>query len=74
MLLFMLVILSGIFEWKRICAGVSFFRLFIYIYSCYQDGRIWIPLTALTPPHFYACLKPGPGFPTSYVVVFLSVQ
>ena len=32
--------------------------------------RVGIPLTGLTPPHFYASPKPGPGFLTSYVVVF----
>ena len=39
--------------------------------SSYQEERVGIPLTGLTPPHFYACPKPGPEFPTSYVVVFL---
>ena len=39
-----------------------------------QEGKVRIPLTGLIPPHFCACLKPGPGFPTSYVVVFFSVQ
>ena len=29
-----------------------------------------IPLTGLTLPHLCACPKPGPGFPTSYVMVF----
>ena len=28
-------------------------------------------LTCLTPPHLCTCAKSGPGFPTSYVVVFL---
>ena len=30
-----------------------------------------VPLTDLTPPPFCACPKPGPGFTTSYVMVFL---
>jgi hypothetical protein len=30
-----------------------------------------IPLTGLTLPLFPACPKPGPGFPTSYVVFFM---
>jgi hypothetical protein len=34
-----------------------------------QEERDGIPLTGLTHPHFYACPKPGPGFPTSYVVL-----
>ena len=28
---------------------------------------VWISLTNLTPPHFCACPKPGPGFLTTYV-------
>jgi len=32
---------------------------------------VGIPLTGLPPPHFCACPNTGPGFPTSYVVVFL---
>ena len=38
MLLFMLVILSGIFEWKRICASVSFLSFF-YIYILLLSRR-----------------------------------
>jgi len=30
-----------------------------------------VPLSGLTPPHVCACPKPEPGFPSSYVVVFL---
>jgi hypothetical protein len=45
----------------------------IYMYcrwiSTYQKGRVWIPLTCLTPSYFCACLKAGPGFSASYVVV-----
>ena len=37
----------------------------------YQEGRVGIPLTSLTPPHLYACPKPRPGFPMSHVIVFL---
>ena len=36
--------------------------------------RVGIPLTALTLPHFCACLKPGPGFPLPKVLVFFCVQ
>jgi hypothetical protein len=35
--------------------------------SSYQEGRVGNQLTGLTPPHFCACSKPGPGFPMSYV-------
>ena len=37
----------------------------------FQERRVWIPLTGLTPPHFGACPEPGLRFPTSYVMVFL---
>jgi hypothetical protein len=37
--------------------------------NIYQDGRDRIPLTCLTPPQMRACPRPGPGFPTSYVVI-----
>jgi len=30
-----------------------------------------IPLTGLTLPHVCACPRPGSGFQTSYVVIFL---
>jgi hypothetical protein len=36
----------------------------------FQDGRVGIPLTSLTLPHLCAFLKPRPGFPTSYILVF----
>jgi hypothetical protein len=39
--------------------------------SSYQEGRVCIPLIDLTPLHFWSCPKPGPGFPTSYAVIFL---
>ena len=54
----------------------SFFIIYFYLYChwrlSYQEGRprFGIPLTCLTLPHFCACPKPGPGFPTSYVMVF----
>jgi hypothetical protein len=34
-----------------------------------REGRVEIPLTGLTLPHFCACLKPGPLFPMSYFMV-----
>ena len=37
----------------------------------YQVGLDGIPLPRLTPPHFSACSKPGPGLPRSYVIIFL---
>jgi hypothetical protein len=34
------------------------------------EGRVGILLTGLNLPHFCACTKSEPGFPTSYVMVF----
>ena len=54
-----------------------FFLLKVTIINIYQlyslnfqflDG---ISLTSLIQPHFFVCPKPIPGFPTSYVMVFL---
>jgi len=67
----MFVIVCGRFEWKRICD--SFCLSFVYICIAVGDQVIkrgrGVPLNGLTPPHFYVCSKPGPGFPMSYVVV-----
>ena len=64
------LIVCSLFEWKWTCAG--FYCLFIYFLchkrSSYQEKRIGIPLTSLTPPHFCACPMPGSGFPTSYAI------
>jgi hypothetical protein len=42
--------------------------------SSYQQKRVGIPLTNLTLPHFCACPKPGPGFPTSHHGLLSSVR
>ena len=44
--------------------------IFIIIIIGYVKGRLWISLTCLTSEHFRVCNKPGPVFPTFYVVVF----
>ena len=46
-----------------ICAGL--FLSFIYI--IYQEDKIGITLTCLTPPYVCAYSLPGSGFPTSFV-------
>ena len=60
--------------WKK-NYGIPFFIVCLYMYwrfrSNYQMGRVEIPLTSLTPPHFCACPKTGPRFPMSHVVVSL---
>jgi hypothetical protein len=42
------------------------YLLCLYMYcrwrSTYQEGRVGIPITGLTPPPFCACPKLGPGF------------
>ena len=35
------------------------------------QGRVGIPLTSETPPHFCACPMAGPGFPTLSIMDFL---
>ena len=42
--------------------------------SSYQEGRVGIPLTGIILPHFCACPKPGPGFPTLYVVQLVQLR
>ena len=37
--------------------------------SSYQEGSVRIPINRFNPATFRACPKPGPGFPTSYIVV-----
>jgi hypothetical protein len=69
---FIFVIVCDLFEWKQPCAG--FYCLFIHVVYVLpleiQLSRAGIPLTGLTLPHVCACPKKGPGFQTSYVVVF----
>ena len=54
----------------------AFYCMFIYIYiychwrPSYQEGRVWLLLSGLTPPHCCACSNPEPEFPKTYVVVF----
>ena len=52
--------------------------VYLYMYcgwrSSYQEGSVGILLTGLIPPHVWACPKPGPVFPTFYVVVFICVR
>ena len=53
-----------------------FLMVCLYLYSCrissYQNGRVVISLTGLTPPHFWCLLRPV--FQASYVVVFFYDQ
>ena len=75
MVLFMILVVNhflimcNIFEWQQISAGFVFNSLFICVMPSRDEG-----LAGLTPPHFCSYSKPGPGFPMSYVVVFLCVQ
>ena len=50
-----------------------FYHLFIFVLPLeIQVSReeVGIPLTGLTMSHLCVCLKPGPGFPMSYVMIF----
>jgi len=73
MLSLIFVIVYGLFEWKRVCAG--FFSSFIYMYCCwrssYQGRRVGIPFSSLNQPHFCSWPKPGPVFPMPYDYVLL---
>jgi hypothetical protein len=55
------------------CIHCRFFIVCLYMFcywrSSYQEGREAIPLIGLIQVHICACLKPGPGFLTSYVMV-----
>ena len=67
-----LVISCDCFEWKRFC--VAFYCLLIFVLPLRIDRvikRRGLRSNGVTPPHFCACHKPGPGFLASYVVVFL---
>ena len=50
----------------------------LYMYCCwrsnYQEWRVRIPLSGLTPPHFCSCPKLEHGFPMSYIVILFHVQ
>jgi hypothetical protein len=54
MLSFIFMIAFDLFEWKRICAGFITVCLDMYCWwrTSYQEGRVGIPLTWLTLPHF----------------------
>ena len=53
----------------------SFLIISLYTYFClrshYQKGYAMIPLSGLIPSQVCVCPKPGPEFPTSYVLVFV---
>jgi hypothetical protein len=60
-----------VYVFAFILGGSEIVQFFPFIYICIGDPvkRGGIPLTSLTPPHFSVCLMPGPGFPTSCVVI-----
>jgi len=63
-----------IFHWKQyITVNVHKICLHINIVDWFTSTSAisaFHHFSGLTPPHFCACPKPGPGFPTSYVMVF----
>ena len=68
---FIIVIVYGLFEWTRIWFCIVCLYMYCRLRSKYQRVRVGIPLTGCISPHFRACSKPGPGFPTSHVVFVL---
>ena len=69
MLSFIVVIVWGVFFSESESVQI-FYHLYCHRRSSYQQGRVGIPLTGLTPTPFCACAKPGPGFSESYAVDF----
>jgi hypothetical protein len=55
MVSFMFVRACGRFEWNRMCG--SFYRVFVYVRSNYQEGSAKITLTAFISPHMCAFPK-----------------
>jgi hypothetical protein len=58
-------------------ANLCIFLSFVYLCIAVGDPlikRVEIPLTALTPTHYFACPTQRPRFPTSYVVVFFVLR
>jgi hypothetical protein len=59
MLLFIFVIVRGLFEWKPISAGFFLLLLFVIViciavvYPIFKIEEVGIPLIGLTPPHVY---------------------
>jgi hypothetical protein len=43
------------------------------LYSLGGKAEFVFPVTGLILPHFCACPKPGPGFPTSYVMFYFFI-
>ena len=67
-----------IYEHTCTCANLCMFFIICLYTVCVavgdpviSRGGVGFPLTGLTLPHFCVSPKPGPGFPTSHVMVFL---
>ena len=58
-------------EWTLILNINNMILLTIILLLIATNGCVSYTLTSLTPPHCCACPKPGPGFTTLYIVVFL---
>jgi len=71
MLSFIFVIVCGILEWMRICAGF-FLSSLVYIPIAVGDliiKSVGFPITSLSPPHFCAYHEQCTEFQMSYVMV-----
>ena len=77
MLSFTFVVVSGLFEWTRICARFFFYRFFIYVLLLeiqLSKGEGLDPINRFNPATCLCLSQPGPGIPTAYVVFFFNVQ
>ena len=66
-----------LFEWNQICTRfLSFVYICIAVEIQFSREQGCHLIKCLTQPHFCACPKSGPGFPTSYmyVVVFFVIS
>ena len=52
--------------------GTHLAKAWYKVLSLDNANGVGNPLTGLIPPHFCACTKPGPEFPTSYMCMSLS--
>ena len=71
---FTFVVVSGLFEWKRICARF-FYRFFIHVYVLLlgiqlSKGEGLDPINQFNPATCLCLSQPGPAVPTAYVVFF----
>jgi hypothetical protein len=68
--------IGNIIVWRHHSVKVLYhlFSFVLHWRAGYQEGRVKIPLTCLTPPHFCVCPKPGIDFQRHIFFNFFYVQ